>query len=156
MPHSSPEPAAGGNGGVLLGEISGGTPLPLWGLRVFCCGSPGVKAPWSGDGEGASCVSMKTLMDSTDGLPVSGALDDEVMEDAAINGGENRAPEVSRETAEMTEWDGLPGAAGRQVPDRVEGGEETEAEKLVRAGIEEAAREQRVATGVVEGDYPTE
>ena len=56
----------------------------------------------------------------------------------------------------MTEWDGLPGAAGRQVPDRVEGGEETDAEKLVRAGSEEAAREQRVATGVVEGDYPTE
>jgi hypothetical protein len=99
---------------------------------------------------------MRTLMDSTDGLPDSGALDDEVMEDAAINGGGSRAPEVSRETAEMTEWDGLPGAAGRQVPDRVEGGEETAAEKLVRAGIEEAAREQRVATGVVEGDYPTE
>ena len=99
---------------------------------------------------------MKTLMDPKDGLPDSGALDDEVMEDAAINDGESRAPEVSRDTAEMTEWDGLPGAAGRRVPDRVEGSEETDAEKLVRAGSEEAAREQRVATGVVEGDYPTE
>ena len=99
---------------------------------------------------------MKMLMDSTDGLPDSGALDDEVMEDAATNGGGNPAPEVSRETAEMTVWDESPGAGGRQVPDRVEGGEETEAEKLVRAGIEVAAREQRVATGVVEGDYPTE
>jgi hypothetical protein len=38
----------------LLGEgllgISRGTPLPLWGLRAFWCGSPGgVKTPWSGD-----------------------------------------------------------------------------------------------------------
>jgi hypothetical protein len=99
---------------------------------------------------------MKMLMDSTDGLPDSGALNDEVMEDAAINGGGNPAPEVGRETAEMTEWDGSVDAAGHQVPERPERSEETDAERLVRAGSEEAAREQRVATAVVDGDYPTE
>ncbi len=25
---------------------------PFQGLGMFCCGSPGVKAPWLGDGEG--------------------------------------------------------------------------------------------------------
>ena len=99
---------------------------------------------------------MKMLMDSTDGLPDSGALNDEVMEDAATNGGGNAAPEVSRDTAEMTVWDESVDAAGHQVPERPERSEETDAEKLVRAGSEEAAREQRVATAVGDGDYPTE
>ncbi len=99
---------------------------------------------------------MKMLMDSTDGLPDSGALNDQVMEDAATNGGGNPVPEVSLDTAEMTVWDESVDAAGHQVPKRPAQSEETDAERLVRAGSEEAGREQREATEVGDGDYPTE
>ncbi len=99
---------------------------------------------------------MKMLMNSTDALGDPGALTAEVMEDAATNGGENPAPEVSRDTAEIELWDESVDAAGHQVPERPERSEETDAERLVRAGSEEAAREQRVAFTVGDGDYPTE
>ena len=99
---------------------------------------------------------MKMLMDSKDALADPGALIADVMEDAATDDGENPAPEVTRDTAGITEWDESPDAAGHQVPGRPEQSEETDAERLVRAGSEEAAREQRVATAVGDGDYPTE
>ncbi len=53
------------------------------------------------------------------------------------------APEITQGTMQVTVWDEPPGAAGRRVPDMPGDTEETIAEQLVSAGIEEAERERR-------------
>ncbi len=99
---------------------------------------------------------MPTFLDNEDSLSDPEALSAEVMEDAATHDGENPAPEVSRYTAGITAWDEPPHVAGHQSSKWPVESEETEAEKLVRADNEEAAREQRAATEVIDGDYPTD
>lgn len=98
---------------------------------------------------------MPTFLNNDDSLSDPEALITEVMEDAAINDGESPAPEVSRDTAGITVWDESPNGVGHQSSKWPAESEETDAEKLVRAGSEEAAREQRAAA-VMDGDYPTD
>lgn len=99
---------------------------------------------------------MPTFLDNEDSLSDPEALSAEVMEEAATNDGESPAPKVSRYTAGITPWDESPQATGHQSSKWPSESEETGAESLVRAGSEEAAREQRAATEVGDGDYPTD
>ena len=95
---------------------------------------------------------MPTFLDNEENLPDPAALSAEVVWQAATRDGENPAPEVSLNTAGITSWDEpLPDTLSSRWPAE---SEDTDAARLVRAGSEEAAREQRAAVEVRDGDYP--
>lgn len=55
------------------------------------------------------------------------------------------APETSDKTADLVEWDEPPDARGESAPKVLPEDEVSPAESSVRAGVEEADREQRIA-----------
>lgn len=99
---------------------------------------------------------MPTFLDNDDSLPDPETLRAEEMEDAAAHDVENPASEVSRYAAGITERDESPHGSGHQSSKWPAEKRETEAEKLERTGGEAAAREQRAATEIGDGDYPTD
>ena len=78
-------------------------------------------------------------------LSDSDDLNEIVLHDAARVHGANFVPQDSSETAEMVVWDEVPGNGAERVPAMPEEGDESIAERLVDAGVEEAEREQRQA-----------
>lgn len=99
---------------------------------------------------------MPTFLDHTDSFSDPESVIPRLMERAATDDGDPPAPEVSPETAGITVWDESPNATGHQSTNWPAESEETDAERLVRSGSEEAAREQRAATDAGDGSDPTD
>lgn len=66
---------------------------------------------------------------------------------ASLRHGDPAAPEVTEATANLTDWDEPADISGGRTPDPSYDRDETDAQHLVEAGIEEADRQQRVASG---------
>jgi hypothetical protein len=80
------------------------------------------------------------------GMEEERSVDPEALETASDETARTeRAPELTPETEELTEWDDPVGASGAAAPKVLVDDEAGESERLVEEGVEEAERDRRMA-----------